>query len=90
MIEGSVWYDTCQVCHGTRRVPCSACSGAGKITEAGRTLVASQSSRQSSSPPIVLATRRDCPGCKGTGLVSCVVCQGHGLLGLPAYAGPLY
>jgi DnaJ-class molecular chaperone len=90
MIEGSVWYDTCQVCHGTRRVPCNVCSGAGKITEFDRTLVANQPSRRQAGPPIAVATRHTCPDCNGSGLVSCAACHGHGLHGLPSYAGSLY
>jgi DnaJ-class molecular chaperone len=90
MIEGSVWYDTCHVCHGTRRVPCNVCSGAGKVTEVDQMVVAGQTTRPRVGPQVTLLTRHACPGCDGSGLVSCVACRGHGLHGLPAYAGPLY
>jgi len=89
MRESHMWYDTCQVCHGARTVPCNVCSGAGNVMQTERQLVGASASAGTGQRTAV-PTRGTCTDCRGTGAITCTACHGRGLHGTPAYLGPMY
>jgi DnaJ-class molecular chaperone len=94
MGQASVWYDTCQVCQGRGAIPCSACSGIGHIrdTTHGRSDTPPRygESSEQAGQRIAATIHSACPGCSGTGAVSCTACHGQGIKGGPAFTGALY
>jgi hypothetical protein len=99
MTQPAVWYDTCPVCQGRGAIPCNACSGIGQVRDTGHGQVgirpqygeAGGRARQR----ITVARACTCAGCAcggcgGTGAVSCAACHGHGMRGLPSFAGAMY
>jgi hypothetical protein len=99
MRQGSIWYDTSPVCEGRGTIPCNECSGTGHSDEIGHGPVGIRShsgelARRALQRPMAAKTCT-CPGCtcetcRGKGAISCTACRGHGMRGLPAYAGSYY
>jgi hypothetical protein len=94
MVQRAVIYDDCKVCQGRGAVTCGVCSGIGHIRESqheesGVRLqlggTGGQAHRRTTA-----TMHRDCTDCGGTGAVSCTACHGHGMKGLPSFAGKLY
>jgi hypothetical protein len=99
MVQASVWYDTCPVCQGRGAIPCSACSGVGHVrdTEHGQFGIQIQDGeaysgahRRATIARLCTCAGCACEDCGGTGAVSCTACHGHGMKGLPAFAGSIY
>lgn len=95
----AVWYDTCPVCEGRGTIPCSACSGIGHVDDYGhdeggmlRPHEAAEGTPHQQIPVAHICTCPGCAcsGCQGKGAVSCTACHGHGMRGLPAFAGTYY
>jgi hypothetical protein len=99
MRQASVWYDTCPVCQGRGAIPCHECSGVGqhRDTEHGQSSIqpqygvaAGMARQQTAVARLCTCAACACEDCGGTGAVSCTACHGHGMRGLPAYAGSYY
>jgi DnaJ-class molecular chaperone len=94
VVQTSVWYDTCHVCQGRGAIPCSACSGIGHIRDTKHAQPDTQPREGEYSGQehqrIDVAQSLACPGCSGTGAVSCAACHGQGMNGSPSFMGALY